>query len=119
MSIVMAGSTHRQMWFSADTKIQSLEEGVFWSEHVASALGSKITAYELRGGVVAVGYAGMWDNLNGDEQSLEHLTTWAQGDPADAQKAQLAALLAKEFASPMTTQSAVEADARGWALTAR
>ena len=118
MSIVMAGITDRRMWFGADTKIQYVEEGDDGSEHVAAALGSKITAYELLGGVVVVGYAGMWDNLNGDEQFLEHLTTWAQGDPADAQIAQLAALLAKEFASPMTTQSAVEADARGWALNA-
>jgi hypothetical protein len=118
MSIVMAGITGRRMWFGADTKIQYLEECDDGSEHVAAALGSKITAYELRGGVVVVGYAGMWDNVNGDEQFLEHLTQWANELPADASAGELAMRLAKEFASPMTTQSVVEADARGWALNA-
>jgi hypothetical protein len=83
MSIVMAGITDRRMWFGADTKIQYIEEAEDGSERVAAALGSKITAYELLGGVVVVGYAGMWDNVHGDEQFLEHLTQWASGGPTD------------------------------------
>ncbi len=118
MSIVMAGITDRRMWFGADTKIQYFEEGEDGSEHIASALGSKITAYELRGGVVVVGYAGMWDNVNGDEQFIEHLTQWATGGPTDVQIGGLAAVLAKEFASPQTAQSFAAADQEGWAANA-
>lgn len=114
----MAGITDRRMWFGADTKIQYIEESDDGSEHVAAALGSKITAYELRGGVVTIGYAGMWDNIDGDDQFLNHLTEWANWGPADVQVGALAALLAKEFASTSTAQSFVEADRKGWAPNA-